>query len=523
MPNKIYFGDDQRLKVFEGVSKLARAVSTTLGPCGLNVGIDKTYDKVILHDGVSVANAVEISDPLENFGANVVREAARKQVDAVGDGTTAVTIMAHAIIAECLRVTSTGVNAMSLRKGLEEGKDKLVAELDRLAIPVDTLEQEIQIATISAEDAELGKMIGETLHSIGGEGIVTVEESKSDVTVIEKQDGMQFDKGYVSPWFITDPGRMEATVENAHILITDKNLDSIHEILPFLEKLATPSKDNGWPGTKNLVIIAGDITGTALATFCTTKAQGGMNLLAVKAPLFGDKQKEFLNDIAVLTGGQLVTEDMGMKFQEIDVDVLGQATRVTSTKEATLIVDGLGDKQALKDRVKSLREQLKQLTGFEAEKIRERIAKLSTGVAVVKVGGHTEVEMKERKERAIDAVAATQAAMKEGIVPGGEVIYLKIREVLDQSPAQQILYRALEKPFCKLVENAGFNSGRMMEKISGGELGVDVTTGNIEDMIAKGIIDPVLVSKNVIKNSISVAVQINSLDCVIVPEQDVKK
>ena len=516
MSNKIHFGFETKQKVINGIKITAEAAGMTLGPMARLVGIDKGYDKVIIDDGVNISNAIELSDPLENFGANIVREAARKQVDVVGDGTCATLILSSAIIEECFKITSTGIHPASLRKGLEEGAKKLVEELDKEAIPVSTLEQEVQIATISCKDDELGKMIGETLHNVGVEGIVTVEESKSDVTVVEKQDGMQFDRGYVSPWFITDPGRMEATVEDASILITDKTLDSIHEILPFLDKVGKI--------TRNFVIIAGDITGTALATFCTTKAQGGMNLLAVKAPLFGDKQKEFLNDIAVLTGGQLVTEDMGMKFQELDVEVLGHATRITSTKEATLIVDGQGDKEELKKRVKALREQLKQLSGFEAEKVRERIAKLSSGVAVIKVGGHTEVEMKERKERAIDAVAATQAAMKEGIVSGGEIVYLKIREILDQSPAQQILYRALEKPFCKLVENAGFNSGRMMEKISGQDVGIDVTTGKVEDMISKGIIDPVLVSKNVIKNSISVATAINSLDCVIVPEkEDAKK
>jgi chaperonin GroEL len=516
MSNLIYFGDDQKLKVFEGIKKLSRAVSTTLGPLGLNCGIDKTYEKIVLHDGVSVANAVDLSDKLEDFGASVVREAARKQVDQVGDGTTAVILLAYSIISECMKITATGVNAMSLRKDLEAGRDKLIEELDKVAIPVNTLDQEIQIATISSEDKELGKMIGKTLHDVGVEGIVTVEESKSDETVVEKQDGMQFDKGYASPWFITNPGRMEATVEDAYILITDKHLDNIQEMLPLLEKIGKIAR--------NFVVIANDITGTALETFAVTKAKGGMNVLAIKAPLFGDKQKEFLTDVAILTGGILVTDDMGMKFQELDTDVLGRADRVTSTKEATLIVGGQGGAKAVLARVQSLREQLKQLSGWEAEKLRERIAKLLTGVAVIKVGGHTEVEMKERKERAIDAVAATQAAMKEGIIPGGEIIYLHIRDVLDQSPAQQILYRALEKPFCKLVENAGLNSGQLMERISGKlGTGVDVTTGKLEKMVKKGIIDPVLVAKNVIKNAVSVSVAINSLDCVIVPEKEEKK
>lgn len=521
MPVKINFSQEAKQKLLQGVRIACDAVCTTLGPTGRNVAIDRGYERIILHDGVSVAKSIELEDRFENFGAQVLREAAEKTVSAVGDGTTATVLLARSIIDEAEQMISTGINPMLLRKGLEAGRDVLLKELTTIATPVNTIDQEIQIATISAEDKDLGELIGKTIHDVGPDGIVTVEESKSDVTFVEKQEGMQFDKGYISPYFITDPDRMDATIEDAYILLTDKIIDNVYEVMPFLEKVSTK--------THNLVIIAQDVTGNALATFVNTKMKGGMNLLCVRAPLFGQPQKEFLNDIAILTGGTVVTEDAGMKFDSINIDVLGTAQRVTATKDATLIVGGVGNKENITKRVQALRGQLSRLeSAFEKEKIRERLAKLSAGVAVIKVGGHTEIEMKERKERALDAVAAVQAAMKEGIVPGGEIIYLQIREKLKDSPAERILYRALEKPFCKLVENAGYNSGRMMERINDPKsykalIGVDVTTGKLADMMKVGIIDPVLVPKNVITNAISVATQLITTDCVIVPLIEKKK
>lgn len=540
--SRILFGQLAQDKLLKGINTLNDAVSSTLGPRGRNVGIDKGFEKIILHDGVSVAKAVQPTDKFENFGVSVVREAAQKTVDEVGDSTTCTVILATAIINECLKITSAGTNPMELRKGLEDGRDLLLKEIDKYSKPIKTLEEKIQVATISAEDSKLGATIGQILHDVGTDGVVTIEESKSSETTVEHQEGMQFDKGYCSPYFITDPDRMEATIEDTYVLIADKPITNIQELVPFFEKFQHVS-------TK-LLVIAPEVTDSALNTLVLNKMRGTAMLLAVQAPSFGDKQKLLLQDIAILTGATVITGDAGMRFENIETTMLGTCDRVTSTKTATLIVGGRGSPVLIAERISSIKEQLKtEESGFEAEKLKERLAKLSSGVAVIKVGGDTEIEMKERKERAMDSVLATKAAIDEGIVAGGEIIYLAIRKILEDKtdPASGILYRALLKPFYKLVENAGYDPGETLAKLpeniakefeyysdleilnaaktaeDNRKMGFDVTDGQFKDMIKSGIVDPTKVIKCALKNSISVAIALMTTNCVIVPNTEEKK
>lgn len=524
MSKQILFGLDARQKLLEGSRILTDAVASTLGPRGQNVAIDRGYDILVVHDGVTVAKAIDSNDATQNAGIRLVREAANKQVDEVGDGTTVVTILANAIIEECLKATAIGINAMSLRRGLENASHYLVDQLDKLATPVKTLQETIQVATISAEDPELGKLVGEILYKIGVEGIVTVDESKAAETYVEHQIGMQFDKGYIAYEFINNPQRNESTIENASILICDRNIVNFTELVPLFDKLQKAT-------IRNLVVIAPDVTDSALTSLVLTKLQGGANVNAIRAPLYGDKQKAFLQDIAVLTGATVISENAGMKLESAEIIHLGKAQRVTSTKDATIIVGGAGHQSIIEERVQSIRAEFERQEGsaYEMEKLRERIAKLSGGVAVIKVGGHTEVEMKERKERAIDAVAATQAAMEEGIVPGGEVSYLLASESLTTTEnAEQILFTAIKRPFMKLVENAGMDGGQMLERLLASKIrnaGVDVTDGKIKDMIKSGIIDPVKVPKSAIRNAVSVAIQVMTTNVVITeePKKEEKK
>jgi chaperonin GroEL len=518
---QIAFDKDAREKLLKGASYVDKAVGSTLGPRSSYVAIDRGYDMWVIKDGVNVARQIHLKDLRENAGVRLIREAANKTVDAVGDGTTATVILAYAMMEESNKMISSGIHAMSLRQGLESGADKILKRLDQIKVPVKTIEEKIQIATISANgDSELGKMIGETIDRIGADGVLTVEESKSAETYVELQEGMQFDKGYISPYFITDDSRMEATVEDTKILITDMNLSNINLLLPLLEKVGAQGR--------NLVVIAQDVADSALASFILTKKNGGMNLNAVQATGVGQKMKDFLQDIAILTGGKVITEDMAQRFDEVTVADLGTADRVTSTKDATIIVGGKGDKKLIQDRIKSIRAQLERDEGsdFEIEKLRERIAKLTNGVAVVNVGGNTEIEMKERKERADDAISSTQAAVLEGIVAGGEVVYLTAREVLDRKdPAEAILYNALVKPFERLYTNAGYTSYDMIPLLMNRKIteGVDMLDGKLKDMFKAGIIDAVSVPKAAIKNAVSVAIQVITSNTLIVDEPEVKK
>jgi len=560
----IKFNNEARKKLLKGVNVMADAVSSTLGPRGQNVAIERcapngeTYDRIVLHDGVSVARSIELPDNFENMGSALLREASQKQVDEVGDGTTVVMILARAIINECMQLIESGVNPMSLRKGLEDGRDILVKELEALATPIKGIKDLKFIATVSAEDKELGELVAETLNKVGKDGVVDVEESKSPETIVEYQEGMQLDKGYLHPYFVTNPERMESVIENAYFLITDKPITSLGEFGTFFEEFLKKSK--------NLVVISPDISGEALPLFLQNKMQGKLNTLCIQAPSFGEDQKNILQDIATLTGGKFFSSDAGYQFKDLKVSDLGFAESVTSTKDDTIIVGGKGKKDEINLRVASIRKLLESSSSeFEETRMKARLGKLTNGVAVIRVGGQTEVEMKERRERVLDAVAASRAALEKGIVAGGEVIYLAVRKLLssaypkyifnksflkkkdisqlvknvnngvihtnsnleyipckprEQSITDKILYKALYEPFKKLITNADLSEVDMALAMQGKGInfGVDVTTGEVKDLVKAGIVDPVLVSINAINNAVSVAIQIITTGCVIVPK-----
>lgn len=508
---------EARKKLLTGVNVVNDAVGSTLGPKGRNVGITKMdfhgkiFDHTILHDGVSVAKAVELEDEFENFGAYVIKEAAQKTVDVAGDGTTVTTILAQSIFDECFKIVETGVNPMSLRKGLEAGRDKLLDELDKYATPIKTLKEEIHIATISAENDELGKLVAETLHKVGTDGVVTVEESKQGDTTVEHQTGLQIDKGWANEVFMTDPATQSAVLEDTYFLVTDMELNALDELGELLKSISQRQA--------KLVILSPVFGGMTLPLLAQNKLSGSLQVLPVNAPSFGQNQKDILQDIAIVTGARLITKDAAHKFSDVKLSDLGFAQYVTSRKLDTIIVGGKGKQSDIDIRVVGIKKQMDEEDGdFEKEKLRERLGKLTNGVAVIKVGGYTEIEMKERKERVIDAVHSTRAAMQKGIVPGGEIIYLQIRKVLNDSLAEQILFRALEKPFRKLMENADIDAGRMLDKVTD-VLGVDVETGQIKDMVKAGIVDPVLVAEQAIYNAVSVATQLATTDTIIIPSK----
>ena len=510
----IKFDSEASEKLLKGIKTLARAVSSTLGPKGRNVAIDRVNDYIVLHDGVETAKAIFLEDKHEDLGAKILREAAKKTVDECGDGTTATIILAEAIVTESMKIVAAGENPMTIRRSLEEARDKVISYLDSIAKPVNTLEEKIQVATISAEDEKLGELIAKTIDEMGVDGIVTVDESKSSETIVEKQIGMQFDKGYISPYFVTDPGKMEATVEEPYILIGDKNLSVGQHLTTFLEEFGKVSN--------KLVVIAPDVTDTALQVLVVNKIKGVGSLSAIKAPLYGEKQKSILQDMCVLTGATLISEDAGMSWQNATLEMAGQADRITSTVDSTLIVGGKGDIQAIGERIKSLKEALKkEKSSFEQEKLRERIAKLTNGVAIIRVGGDTEIEMKERKERVKDAVLATKAAVEEGIVAGGEIALLDARVVLEDSLGEKILKNALEAPFKKLLDNAGMRSDYWIEHIADKPgVGIDLNDNKPKNLIDIGIVDPVKVCRHAVKNAVSTAIQIMTVGVTIVPVEE---
>lgn len=523
MISKIKKNDEARDALLRGVNTMADTVGSTLSPRGQNVAIQKVapngqvYDRVVIHDGVKVARSIELEDAFENMGAQLLKQAAQKQVDAVGDGTTVVMILAQAIINECMRLMATGVNPMSLRKGLEQGVEKLIAELKKLAQPIRGLKDMEYIATISAQDEFLGNLIAKTLNAVGSEGVVTVEESKSPDTTMELQEGMQIDKGYIHPWLVTNPERMEAVMENAYVLVTDKAITSFADIQKFLLEFIKVSK--------NLVIISPDISGDALPLLVQNKLEGKFFNLCIQAPSFGEDQKNILQDIAILTGGKFISQEAGYTFDKLTVDDLGFAENITSTKNETIIVGGKGTKEAIDKRVLQIKTQLETETGeFDRQRLKARLGKLTNGVAVIRVGGQTEVEMTERRERVLDAVSATRAAMEKGIVAGGERIYLHILQVLGESVTDTILKKALEKPFKRLLQNADLDETAIALQLEGKPttFGVDVTDGVVKDMVKAGIVDPVLVSINALKNALSVSVQIITSGHVVIQEESEK-
>ncbi|KKS37497.1 MAG: 60 kDa chaperonin [Parcubacteria group bacterium GW2011_GWA2_42_14] len=525
MAKQILFDEKARQALKRGVDTLANAVKVTLGPKGRNVVLDKGYGApTITNDGVTIAKEIDLDDKFENLGAELVKEVASKTNDKVGDGTTTATLLAQAIIHEGLKYSLAGVNAISLRRSLEAATKDIVDELKKMAKVINTKEEVVQVATISSESEEFGKIIAEAIDKVGKDGAITVEESQG--TGIEKEvvEGLQFDRGYVSPYMVTNAERMEAVMDDPHILITDKKISSIQDILPLLEKLAKTGK-------KELVIIAEDVEGDALATLVVNRLRGGFNALAVKAPGFGDRRKEMLEDIAIVTGGKVITEEVGLKIQNADVEMLGKARRIVSDKDNTTIIGGEGKKSDIDNRVKQIKAQVERVTSeFDKEKLEERLAKLSGGVAIIKVGAATETEMKYVKLKIEDAVAATKAALAEGIVPGGGTAYLRAAVNIEEkwkklSPVEKekateemkaaytILLRALEEPMAQIAANAGKRQGeivsRVKEKLAGdpkSNAGYDALKDEIVvDMVKVGIVDPVKVARMALENAVSIA------------------
>ncbi len=525
MAKQIIFSEEARAKLVIGVNKLARAVVTTLGPKGRNVAIDKKWGApTVLHDGVSVAKEVELSDPFENMGAQLVKEAASKTNDIAGDGTTTATLLAQQIVIAGMKCIDEGANPMQMKRGIDKAVAVVVKELGKIKKDLSESDWEA-VATISAQNKEIGKRIAEALLSVGRDGVVTVEESKGMEFEIEKKEGMQFDKGYASAYFATDASNMDATIENPYILILDQKISALNDIVPFLE--------NTMKVTKNIVIIADDIDGEALAMMVVNKMRGNFNILAVKAPAFGDRRKAILQDIAILTGGTFISEDTGRKLDSVTIEDLGRADSVWSDKDNTQIIGGKGDPIALKARLAQIKKEYDKATSeFDKEKLAERIAKLSGGVAVIKVGAATEVELNELKERVKDAVGATKAAIDEGIVPGGGVALLKTRKALDglkgdntdEDAGIKIVKDSLSEPLKWLAQNSGFDAElavKTVEESKNVNFGFNALTLEFEDMIKAGILDPVKVTRSALQNASSVASMILTTECLItdIPEE----
>ncbi|SHF12530.1 chaperonin GroEL [Clostridium fallax] len=509
MAKQIKFGEEARRSMQAGVDKLADTVKVTLGPKGRNVVLDKKFGSpLITNDGVSIAREIELEDPFENMGAQLVKEVATKTNDVAGDGTTTATLLAQAIIREGLKNVTAGANPILIRNGIRLAVDKAVEEIKKVSKPVNGKEDIARVAAISAADEEIGKLIADAMEKVGNEGVITVEESKTMGTELDVVEGMQFDRGYLSPYMVTDTEKMEASLDDAYILITDKKIGSIQEILPVLEQIVQAGK--------KLLIIAEDIEGEALATLVVNKLRGTFTCVAVKAPGFGDRRKEMLQDIAILTGGTVVSEELGRELKDTTMDMLGRAESVKITKDNTTIVNGKGDKQEIKNRIHQIKTQLEESTSeFDKEKLQERLAKLAGGVAVVKVGAATETELKERKLRIEDALAATKAAVEEGIVPGGGTAYVNVinevskltSNVADTEIGINIIVRALEEPMRQIAINAGLEGSVIIEKVKNSEVGVgyDALNGDYKNMIKAGIVDPTKVTRSALQNAASVA------------------
>ena len=509
MAKMIEFGEEARRAMQSGVDKLANTVKVTLGPKGRNVILDKKFGSpLITNDGVSIAREIELEDPYENMGAQLVKEVATKTNDVAGDGTTTATLLAQAIIREGLKNVTAGANPILIRSGIRKAVDVAVEEIKNISKPVAGKEDIARVAAISAADEEIGTLISDAMEKVGNEGVITVEESKSMGTELDVVEGMQFDRGYVSPYMATDTEKMEALLDNPLILITDKKITNIQEILPILEQIV----QNG----RKLLIIAEDVEGEAMATLVVNKLRGTFNCVAVKAPGFGDRRKEMLQDIAVLTGGEVISEELGRDLKEVTLDMLGQAESVKVTKENTTIVNGKGEKSLIKERINQIKTQIEETSSeFDKEKLQERLAKLSGGVAVIKVGAATETELKERKLRIEDALAATKAAVEEGIVPGGGTAYVNAinkvaeltSEVADTQVGINIIVKALEEPMRQIAINAGLEGSVIIEKVKYSEAGIgyDALNDKYVNMLQTGIVDPTKVTRSALQNAASVA------------------
>lgn len=532
MAKQITYGEDARKRLKAGVDKLADAVVTTLGPKGRNVAIDKKWGAPnVIHDGVTVAKEIELEDPFENMGAQLVKEAASKTNDVAGDGTTTATLLAQEIINNGFKYVAAGANPMILKVGMEKAVASVSAEIKKMTKEVKG-DDVLKVATISAQNEEIGKLITEALEKVGKDGIVTVEEGRGIEFSIDYKEGMEFDKGYASAYLVTNSDTMEAEIEDAYILITDKKISSLQELLPFLEGFVKVSK--------NLVIIADDIDGEALATLVLNKIRGTFNVLAVKAPGFGDRRKAMLEDIALLTGGTVISDDTGRKFENVTLEDCGRADKVKSNSESTQIIGGKGEKKLVNARVDQIKREITKSTSeFDKEKLQERLAKLSGGVAVINVGAATEIEMKEKKERVIDAVAATKAALEEGIVPGGGVTLLRARKSLpalkeslkidDEKLGVDIMFQALEAPLRRIAKNAGADDGWVLRTVEEGskdpkksDLGFNANTLGFESMLSAGVIDPAKVTRSAVVNASSVGMMVLTTEALVtdLPEKD---
>lgn len=518
MPKEIVFREDARRAMLAGVEQLTNAVKVTLGPKGRNVVLDKAYGSpLITNDGVTIAREVELEDAFENMGAQLVKEVAIKTNDVAGDGTTTATVLAHAFIREGLKNVTAGSNPMLIKKGIEKATQVALDEIKRISKPIAGKDAIAQVASISSSSEEVGQIIAEAMEKVGNDGVITVEESKGFLTELEVVEGMQFDRGYISPYMVNDTDKMEAVLDNPYILITDKQINSIQEILPVLEQVVQQSR--------SLLIIAEEVDGEALVTLIANKLRGTFNVVAVKAPGFGDRRKAMLEDIAALTGGKVITSDLGLDLKTTDVSQLGNARQVRITKENTIIVDGAGNTEDIEARIKQIRLQIETTTSeFDKEKLQERLGKLSGGVAVVKVGAATETELKEKKLRIEDALNSTRAAVEEGIVAGGGTALINVLPALaklDLNPEEQvgvrIVLRALEEPIRQIAENAGLEGSVIVEKIKNEKAGIGMNFATEEwvDMFKEGIIDPAKVTRSALQNAASVAALFLTTEVVI--------
>jgi chaperonin GroEL len=508
MAKDILYREEARHALEKGVDQLANTVKVTLGPKGRNVVLDKKFGSPqITNDGVTIARDIELEDPFENMGAQLVKEVANKTQDVAGDGTTSATLLAQSIIKLGIKNVTAGTNPMFLKKGIDKAVEKILNYLKEQSKPVESREAIAQVAAISADDETIGELIANAMEKVGKDGVITVEESRGFVTDLKVVEGMQFDRGYISPYMVTDTEKMEAVLEDPMILLTDRKVSNIHEILPLLEKIVQKGK--------SMLLIAEDVEGEALATLVVNKIRGTFTCVAVKAPGFGDRRKAMLEDIAILTGGQVISEDLGIDMKNVDIDMLGSARQVIIGKEETVIVDGAGTTEDIEKRIKQIRAQIEDTTSdFDREKLQERLAKIAGGVAVIEVGAATETEMKEKKLRIEDALSATRAAVEEGIVAGGGAAYLNSINSLndlnlegDEAVGVQIVRRALEDPMRHIAENAGEEGSIVVEKVKEMEtgMGYNALTGKYEDMFASGIVDPAKVVRSAIQNAASIA------------------
>ncbi|GBD09771.1 chaperonin GroEL [Thermoflexus sp.] len=533
-PKQLVFGEEARRRLKRGIDILANAVGTTLGPKGRNVALDKKWGApTITHDGVTVAKEIELPDPYENMGVQLLKEAATKTNDVAGDGTTTATVLAHVMVTEGMKNVAAGANPMLLKKGIEMAVKAVVEEIKRMAKPVQSKDDIAHVAAISSADPEIGNLIAEVMDKVGKDGVITVEESKTGLPFeTEYVEGMQFDRGYISPYFVTNPETMEAVLENPYILIHDKKISAAADIIPVLERVLQEGE------TRSLLVIAEDVDGEALATLVLNKLRGIFNAVAVKAPGFGERRKAMLQDIAILTGGQVISEELGRKLENVRISDLGRADKVVVTKDDTTIIGGRGDPKAIKGRIEQIKAEMEKTTSdYDREKLQERLAKLAGGVAIIRVGAATEVELKEKKHRVEDALSATRAAVEEGIVPGGGVALLNAAKALDNLKAEgdvqtgiNIVRRALEEPLRRIAENAGEDGAVVVEMVrrlqkekNNPNIGYNVLTGEYVDMVEAGIIDPAKVTRTALENAASVAAMILTTEALVTEVPEKKK